>query len=96
MLLGVPVFAVIYLIISDIVNSALRKKQKTTVTDEYYDIQRSPTSTVGAEAARQAVAEAADTPDGRPKSVGTKEAAAQGQRLQRRKNLRRFHRAGGE
>ena len=38
MLLGVPVFAVIYLIISDIVNSSLRKKQKTTVTDDYYDI----------------------------------------------------------
>ena len=38
MLLGVPVFAVIYLIISDIVNSALRRKEKTTVTDEYYGI----------------------------------------------------------
>ena len=38
MLLGVPVFAVIYLIISDIVNSSLRKKQKTTITDDYYDI----------------------------------------------------------
>ena len=38
MLLGVPVFAVIYLIISDIVNSSLRKKQKTTITDNYYDI----------------------------------------------------------
>ena len=38
MLLGVPVFAVIYLIISDIVNSALRRKNKTTVTDNYYGI----------------------------------------------------------
>lgn len=38
MLLGVPVFAVIYLIVSDIVNSALRRKNKTTVTDDYYDI----------------------------------------------------------
>lgn len=38
MLLGVPVFAVIYLIISDIVNSALRRKGKTTVTDDYYGI----------------------------------------------------------
>ena len=38
MLLGVPVFAVIYLIISDIVNSALRRKNKTTVTDEYFGI----------------------------------------------------------
>ena len=38
MLLGVPVFAVIYLIISDVVNSSLRKKQKTTITDDYYDI----------------------------------------------------------
>ena len=36
--IGVPVFAVIYLIISDIVNSSLRKKQKTTITDDYYDI----------------------------------------------------------
>ena len=40
MLLGVPVFAVIYLIISDIVNSALRRKNKTTVTDEYFGICR--------------------------------------------------------
>ena len=38
MLLGVPVFAVIYLIISDIVNSALRRKNKPTVTDEYFGI----------------------------------------------------------
>ena len=38
MLLGVPVFAVIYLIISDIVNSALRRKNKTTITDDYYGI----------------------------------------------------------
>ncbi len=38
MLLGVPVFAVIYLVISDIVNSALRKKHKSTVTDDYYAI----------------------------------------------------------
>ena len=38
MLLGVPVFAVIYLIISDIVNSALRRKNRTTVTDDYYGI----------------------------------------------------------
>ena len=40
MLLGVPVFAVIYLIISDIVNSALRKKSRTTVTDDYFGICR--------------------------------------------------------
>lgn len=38
MLLGVPVFTVIYLIISDIVNSALRRKNRTTVTDDYYGI----------------------------------------------------------
>lgn len=38
MLLGVPVFAVIYLIISDIVNSALRRKGRSTVTEDYYAI----------------------------------------------------------
>ena len=69
MLLGVPVFAVIYLIISDIVNSALRKKQKTTVTDEYYDIREVSDLDRKAEAARQAAAEAADTPAEEPKSV---------------------------
>ena len=69
MLLGVPVFAVIYLIISDIVNSALRKKQKTTVTDEYYDIREVADLDRKAEAARQAAAEAADTPTEEPKSV---------------------------
>ena len=69
MLLGVPVFAVIYLIISDIVNSALRKKQKTTVTDEDYDIREVADLDRKAEAARQAAAEAADTPTEEPKSV---------------------------
>ena len=69
MLLGVPVFAVIYLIISDIVNSALRKKQKTTVTDEYYDIREVSDLDRKVEAARQAAAEAADTPAEEPKSV---------------------------
>ena len=69
MLLGVPVFAVIYLIISDIVNSALRKKQKTTITDEYYDIREVSDLDRKAEAARQAAAEAADTPTEEPKSV---------------------------
>ena len=69
MLLGVPVFAVIYLIISDIVNSALRKKQKTTVTDEYYDIREVADLDRKAEAARQAAAEEADTPAEEPKSV---------------------------
>ena len=69
MLLGVPVFAVIYLIISDIVNSALRKKQKTTITDEYYDIREVADLDRKAEAARQAAAEAADTPTEEPKSV---------------------------
>ena len=53
MLLGVPVFAVIYLIISDIVNSALRKKQKTTVTDEYYGIREVADLDRKAEAAAQ-------------------------------------------
>ena len=53
MLLGVPVFAVIYLIISDIVNSALRKKQKTTVTDEYYGIHEVADLDRKAEAAAQ-------------------------------------------
>lgn len=79
MLLGVPVFAVIYLIISDIVNSALRKKQKTTVTDEYYDIREVADLDRKAEAARQAAPEAADHTDGRAEiRIATKkeEAAA--------------------
>ena len=39
MLLGVPVFALLYVIISDAVNARLRKKQHTTVTEDYRDIQ---------------------------------------------------------
>ena len=38
MLLGVPVFALLYVIISDAVNARLRKKQHTTVTEDYRDI----------------------------------------------------------
>ena len=38
MLLGVPVFAVIYMIISDMVNRALKRKGKTIRTDDYYAI----------------------------------------------------------
>ena len=56
MLLGVPVFAVFYLIISDVVNSALRKKQKTTITDAYYDIHEV------ADLERKAQAETEETP----------------------------------
>ena len=40
MLLGVPVFAIIYMLISDSVNLALRKKGDTTVTDAYYSIDK--------------------------------------------------------
>ena len=39
MLLGVPVFALLYVIISDSVNARLRKKQHSTVTEDYRDIQ---------------------------------------------------------
>ena len=38
MILGVPVFAIIYLLISDSVNNKLRKKQLTTDTDAYCGI----------------------------------------------------------
>ena len=38
MILGVPVFAVIYMLISDAVNSALRRKGRSTVTNDYYAI----------------------------------------------------------
>lgn len=38
MLLGVPVFAIIYMILSDAINSALRKKGKPTLTTDYYGI----------------------------------------------------------
>ena len=39
MLLGVPVFALIYVLISDGVNARLRNKQHSTVTEDYRDIQ---------------------------------------------------------
>lgn len=39
MLLGVPVFAVIYLIVTDAVNLALHRKGRTTETEKYQDIQ---------------------------------------------------------
>lgn len=38
MLLGVPVFAIIYMLVSDSVSRALRRKNKTTVTEDYYGI----------------------------------------------------------
>ena len=39
-LLGVPVFAIIYMLISDSVNLLLKKKGDTTATDAYYAIER--------------------------------------------------------
>ena len=39
MLLGVPVFALLYVLISDGVNARLRKKQHSTVTEDYRNIQ---------------------------------------------------------
>ena len=38
MILGVPVFAVLYTLITDGVNAALRKKSRSTVTDDYRSI----------------------------------------------------------
>lgn len=40
MLIGVPLFAVIYRIITDIVNVKLRKKSLSTVTDHYLDLKQ--------------------------------------------------------
>lgn len=40
MILGVPVFAIIYMIISDAINAALRKKGRPTLTTDYYGIIR--------------------------------------------------------
>ena len=40
MLLGVPVFAIIYMLISDAVDRLLKKKGDTTQTDAYYGIER--------------------------------------------------------
>ena len=40
MILGVPVFAVIYTLISDSVNNRLRKKKQTTDTNAYYSVQQ--------------------------------------------------------
>lgn len=39
MMLGVPIFAVLYVMVSNWVTSALQKKGRTTVTDDYYVIQ---------------------------------------------------------
>ena len=38
MILGVPVFAVIYMLVSDAVNAALERKGRSTVTNDYYAI----------------------------------------------------------
>lgn len=38
MILGVPVFAVLYTVLSDLVNEALRRKEHTLTTDDYYAI----------------------------------------------------------
>ena len=38
MVLGVPVFAVIYMLVSDAVNAALERKGRSTVTNDYYAI----------------------------------------------------------
>ena len=38
MILGVPVFAVIYMLISSAVNAALERKGRSTVTNDYYAI----------------------------------------------------------
>ena len=38
MILGVPVFAVIYMLVSDAVNGALARKGRSTVTNDYYAI----------------------------------------------------------
>lgn len=40
MVLGVPVFAIIYMIISDAVNASLRKKGRPTITTDYYGLIR--------------------------------------------------------
>ena len=56
MLLGVPVFAVIYMLISDAVNLALSRKGRTTVTDAYGPIQE--VSDLDRPAAAEAAAEA--------------------------------------
>lgn len=39
MLLGVPVFAVLYTLLRDVVNASLRKKKQPSQTELYYDIQ---------------------------------------------------------
>ena len=40
MILGVPVFAIIYMLVSDAVSAALAKKNHPTATAEYYAIRR--------------------------------------------------------
>lgn len=40
MLLGVPVFAILYMLISDAVDSALERKKMSTVTEDYYAVKQ--------------------------------------------------------
>ena len=68
MLLGVPVFAVIYLLISDAVNLALKRKGRTTVTTSYGSIQAvedldKAATDVAAENSGSASANAAEAPE---------------------------------
>lgn len=61
MLLGVPVFAVIYMLISDAVDLALSRKGKTTATRAYGPIRA--VSDLAQEPAQDAASETAQTPD---------------------------------
>jgi len=40
MILGVPVFAIIYMLVSDAISAALRRKNRPTATSEYYSIKQ--------------------------------------------------------
>ena len=62
MLLGVPVFAIIYMLISDSVNLLLKKKGDTTATDAYYAIERVSDLEQGSAVPVEEAPAAAETP----------------------------------
>lgn len=66
MLLGVPLFALIYIIVRDTVNASLAKKNRPLAADDYYDIE-----TVG----ELAVPHAEEEPTDAPTKTDTEEAA---------------------
>ncbi|MBR2977307.1 MAG: AI-2E family transporter [Oscillospiraceae bacterium] len=66
MLLGVPVFALVYIIVRDLVNASLRKKAKPLNTDLYYDLEEVAELPLVAETAAEPQEDAAEEPASEP------------------------------